>query len=112
MKRYDAGLRQSSSRVFAPRKPMLLVGLLRTTSLTLENLTIRGCNWLLIATCIMCFGAIENTNHLFIQCLIAMSTWNYCTTILGANIPPASVADFGMVGIETLDIFIGRLGPY
>ena len=51
--------------------------------LTLDNLTVQGCNKLPIATCTLCHCAIETSNYLFIHCPIAIGTWAHFLRSLG-----------------------------
>lgn len=59
--------------------------------LSLDNLELRRCNKLQIATCVMCHAEIESVDHLFLHWSFARDLWDYFCMLLFVPEPPNSM---------------------
>ncbi|XP_039118577.1 uncharacterized protein LOC120254543 [Dioscorea cayenensis subsp. rotundata] len=61
--------------------------------LSLENLALRRCNLLPSTTCVMCHSNVESTNHLFLQCPVALHVWGFFGHLFDVRSNPSSMRD-------------------
>lgn len=79
-------------KILCPKKINLFNWLSWDNSiLTLDKLAERSCNGLPTTTCILCYANTKSSNHLLLQCQMALHIWNYFTQIFHLPKPPLTL---------------------